>query len=75
MMTTTARQFPPHCRRARLSPTAPGIHLDCRDGLDCLVEVGPRGGVHRWWRRSDRRESADRMVSTWDSTQRDAHAR
>ena len=72
---STAKPFPAHHRRLRLSPTAPGIWLLTRPGLDCLVEWGPRGGVRRYWRRADRREGPEWLVSTWDLTQRAALAR
>jgi hypothetical protein len=75
MTTATAREFPSHCCRARINPTTPGIWLHTRYGLDCLVEIGPRGGIRRWWRRVDRRETSVMPVSTWDRTQAAARGR
>ena len=43
--------------------------------LDRLEVTGPRGGKYVYWRRADRRESAERLVSTWDHTQSAAAAR
>jgi hypothetical protein len=60
---------------AHARPSRAGIYLDVGRGLDMLVEHGRRGGCRYYWRRSDRRESADMLVSTWDRTQRDALAR
>lgn len=43
--------------------------------LDCLLELGPRGGVHRHWRAAERREGPGRLVSTWSHSRTDAAAR
>jgi hypothetical protein len=37
--------------------------------LDRREETGPRGGVRQFWRRADKREGPDRILSLWYPTQ------
>ena len=52
---------------AEQAANSSAILLDAAPGLDCLIEIGPRGGKRKFWRRVEARTW---QAGIWSPTQK-----